>query len=161
MNVEFYKIEARKKAKEHKKFLENLRRKPPKNLDSIVENVHEEVFQEIDCMQCANCCKTTGPLFTPKDVERISKNLRMKPKDFEARFLQTDEDQDLVLQNLPCWFLGENNECTIYEFRPKACREYPHTNRKKIFQINNLMLKNTLICPAAFVWVEKMQEKLK
>ena len=161
MDLENYKIEAQKKAKEHKKFLENLKRKPPKNLDYIAEETHEEVFNEIDCLSCANCCKTTGPLFTEKDIERISKHLRLKPKDFEAKFLQMDEDEDKVLQNLPCWFLDEDNKCSIYEVRPKACREYPHTDRKKVYQINNLMVKNTLICPAAFVWVEKMQEKIK
>ena len=161
MDLEDYKIQALKKAKEHKKFLGNLKRKPPKNLDYISEETHEEVFKEIDCLSCANCCKTTGPLFTEKDIERVSKYLRLKPKDFEAKFLQTDEDEDKVLKNLPCWFLGEDNKCSIYEIRPKACREYPHTDRKKVYQINNLMLKNTIICPAAFVWVEKMQKKIK
>ena len=84
----------------------------------------------------------------------------MKPADFEAKFLKTDEDNDKVLQNLPCWFLNEDNTCSIYEVRPKACREYPHTDRKKIYQINNLTLKNTVICPAAFVFVEKMISKI-
>lgn len=161
MNLNFYKSQALKKGKEHKKFLENLKKKPPKDLDYIVQETHEEVFDEINCLDCANCCKTTGPLFIEKDIERISKHLKMKPKDFEIKFLQTDEDQDKVLKNLPCWFLAENNECSIYEVRPKACREYPHTDRKKVFQINNLMLKNTLICPAAYVWVEKIKEKIK
>ena len=160
MDLEFYKKEAQKKAKEHKKFLVRLNSKPPKNLDQITEQIHDEVFAKINCLDCANCCKTTGPLFTTKDIERISKHLRMKPKDFELKFLQTDEDQDLVLQNLPCWFLGDDNECTIYDVRPKACREYPHTDRKKVYQINDLMMKNTLICPAAYVWVEKMKEKI-
>ncbi|MFC6266797.1 YkgJ family cysteine cluster protein [Frigoriflavimonas asaccharolytica] len=160
MDLEFYKAEAQKKGKEHKKFLESLKKKPPKNLDYIVQEVHDEVFEEVNCLSCANCCKTTGPLFTKIDIERISKHLRMKPKDFEQKFLRTDEDEDQVLQNLPCWFLDEDNKCTIYDIRPKACREYPHTDRKKVFQINNLMLKNTEICPAAFVWVEKMEEKL-
>ena len=161
MDLEDYKIQAQKKAKEHKKFLENLKRKPPKNLDYLAEETHEEVFQEIDCLSCANCCKTTGPLFTEKDIERISKHLRTKPKDFEAKFLQIDEDEDKVLKKLPCWFLDDDNKCSIYEVRPKACREYPHTDRKKVYQINNLMLKNTLICPAAFVWVEKMQKRIE
>ncbi|WP_417428140.1 YkgJ family cysteine cluster protein [Halpernia sp.] len=160
MDLQFYKSEAQKKAKEQKKFLDSLKKKAPKNLDYIVQETHEEVFKEINCLDCANCCKTTGPLFTEKDIERISKHLKMKPKNFESKFLQTDEDQDKVLQNLPCWFLGEDNKCSIYEVRPKACREYPHTDRKKVFQINNLMLKNTAICPAAFVWVEKMREKI-
>ncbi|MEC5158470.1 YkgJ family cysteine cluster protein [Chryseobacterium sp. MP_3.2] len=160
MNLEFYKSQAILKQKEHKKVLESLKKKPPKNLDYLVQETHAEVFQKIDCLQCANCCKTTGPLFTEKDIERISKHLRLKPAEFEQKYLQTDEDQDKVLQNLPCWFLNSDNTCSIYEVRPKACREFPHTDRKKIYQINHLTIKNTLICPAAFEFVEKMKETI-
>ncbi len=159
MDIALNKNLALQKQKEHKKFLESLKKKPPKNLDYLAQEIHDEVFDEVDCLQCANCCKTTGPLYTEKDIERISKFLKMKPLDFEAKFLKIDEDNDKVLQNLPCFFLNSDNSCQIYEVRPKACREYPHTDRKKIYQINNLMLKNTVICPAAFLWVEKMVEK--
>ena len=161
MDLKYYQEQARLKSKEHRKFLEGLKKKPPKNLDYIVEETHEEVFQEIDCLSCANCCKTTGPLYTEKDIDRISKHLRMKPADFEAKFLRVDEDNDKVLQNLPCFFLEEDNKCAIYDVRPKACREYPHTDRKKIYQINNLTLKNTLICPAAYTFVEKIKKNLE
>lgn len=162
MDLEFYKQLAKQKHKEHKKFLESLKKKPPKNLDYAVEDLHEETFQEIDCLSCANCCKTTGPLFTEKDKERIAKHLRMKISDFEAKFLRIDEDQDWVLQSTPCFFLDENdNKCNIYDVRPKACREYPHTDRKKIYQINNLTLKNTEICPATYVFVEKLRKVLE
>ena len=161
MDLEFYKSQAIKKKKEHKKFVEVLKKKPAKNLDYTVIETHDEVFEEIDCLECANCCKTTGPLYTEKDIERIAKHLRMKSADFEKKFLRIDEDQDKVLQHLPCFFLNEDNTCSIYEVRPKACREYPHTDRKKIYQINHLMLKNTVICPAAYVFVEKMLEKVR
>ncbi len=160
MDLELYKNQAQVKSKEHRKFLDSLKKKPPRNLDYIVQETHEEVFEKTDCLQCANCCKTTGPLFTEKDIDRISKVLKMKPADFEAKFLRTDEDKDKVLQNLPCWFLLEDNTCSIYENRPKACREFPHTDRKKIYQINALTLKNTVVCPAAFEFVEKMQQKV-
>lgn len=161
MNLEFYKSQALKRQKDHKKILENLRKKPPKNLDFAVQQTHDEVFEKIDCLQCANCCKTTGPLFTEKDIDRISRHLRLKPADFEKKFLQVDEDQDKVLLNLPCYFLNADNSCSIYEVRPKACREFPHTDRKKIYQINHLTLKNTLICPAAFEFVERIQKNIE
>lgn len=160
LNLDFYKTQALQKQKEHKKFLEGLKKKPPKNLDYLVQETHEEVFEKIDCLQCANCCKTTGPLYTEKDIERISKHLRMKQADFEAKFLRIDEENDKVLQNLPCYFLNDDNTCSIYDVRPKACREYPHTDRKKIYQINNLMIQNTVICPAAFEFVESMMKNL-
>lgn len=161
LDLEHYKTQALQKQKDHKKFLDGLKKKPPKNLDYLVQETHDEVFEEIDCLQCANCCKTTGPLFTEKDIERISKHLRMKAADFEAKFLRVDEDNDKVLQNLPCWFLNDDNTCSIYEVRPKACREFPHTDRKKIYQINHLTLKNTLICPAAHTFLERLTKTLQ
>ena len=160
MDLEFYKSQALQKQKEHKKFLEGLKKKPPKNLDYTVIETHDEVFEEIDCLECANCCKTTGPLYTEKDIERIAKHLRMKSADFEKKFLRIDEDQDKVLQHLPCFFLNEDNTCSIYEVRPKACREFPHTDRNKFYQISNFTLKNVAICPAAFNIVEEMKKKL-
>ena len=161
MDLEFYKSQALQKQKEHKKFLEGLKKKPPKNLDYTVIETHDEVFEEIDCLECANCCKTTGPLYTEKDIERIAKHLRMKSADFEKKFLRIDEDQDKVLQKVPCYFLNPDNTCSIYEVRPKACREFPHTDRKKFNQITDLTLQNVAICPAAFNIVEKMKEKMQ
>jgi len=122
--------------------------------------LHDEEFRQTDCLTCANCCKTTGPLFTDKDIERISKHFKMKPQQFIDAFLCIDEDKDYVLQSVPCSFLGADNYCSIYEVRPKACREFPHTDRKKFQQISNLTLKNVAICPAAFNIVEKMRAVL-
>ena len=81
----------------------------------------------------------------------------MKPQKFIEKYLRVDEDNDFVLQEVPCTFLGLDNYCSIYEVRPKACREFPHTDRKKFQQISNLTLKNVAICPAAFNIVEEMK----
>ncbi|MBT0548788.1 YkgJ family cysteine cluster protein [Riemerella anatipestifer] len=161
MDLELNRQNAQQKHKEHKKFLEKLKKKPPKNLDYLTQEIHNEVFDEIDRLSCANCCKTTGPLFTTQDIERISKFLKLKPTQFEEKYLRIDEDNDWVLQQLPCPFLFSDNTCMIYEVRPKACREFPHTDRKKIYQINHLTIKNIEICPATFKWIEKMREKIE
>lgn len=149
---------AQEKHSENKKFFAKLKKKPPKNLDYVMEELHEAEFQKTDCLQCANCCKTTGPLFTNADVERVAKHFRLKPQKFIAQYLKVDEDNDHVLQQVPCSFLGADNYCSIYDVRPKACREFPHTNRKKFQQISNLTLKNIAICPAAFNIVEEMKK---
>jgi len=146
--------------KENRKFFQKLKKKPPKNLDNLMVELHEAEFKRTDCLQCANCCKTTGPLFTDKDIERISKHFRMKPQAFIDAYLHIDEDNDYVLQSVPCTFLGADNYCSIYEVRPKACREYPHTDRKKFHQISNLTIKNVAICPAAFNIVEEMKRRI-
>jgi len=152
---------AKDKHNENKKFFAKLRKRPPKHLDLQMQELHEEEFKRTDCLTCANCCKTTGPLFTNKDIERISKHFRQKPAQFIDKYLRVDEDNDHVLQQVPCAFLGDDNYCTIYEVRPKACREYPHTDRKDFHKISNITLKNTAICPAAFNIVEEMKRRIK
>ena len=153
-------IKAKEKHTENKKFFVKLKKKPPKNLDFVMQELHEDEFQRTDCLTCANCCKTTGPLFTNNDVARISKHFRMKPQRFIEQYLRIDEDNDYVLKHVPCTFLGADNYCSIYDVRPKACREFPHTDRKKFQQISNLTLKNVAICPAAYNIVEAMKKKL-
>ena len=152
---------AQEKHNENKKFFGKLRKKPPKDLDYIMQDLHEAEFKKTDCLNCANCCKTTGPLFTNADIERIAKHFRMKPQKFIDQFLKIDEENDYVLQSVPCTFLGADNYCSIYEVRPKACREFPHTDRKKFQQISNLTLKNVAICPAAYNIVEEMKKIIK
>ncbi len=152
---------AKDKHKENKKFFAKLRKKPPKQLDSLMQEIHEEEFSRTDCLSCANCCKTTGPLFTGKDIERIAKHFKMKSGKFAEEYLRVDEDGDHVLKQVPCTFLGADNYCSIYEVRPKACREYPHTDRKDFHKISNLTIKNTAICPAAYNIVEEMKKRIK
>ncbi|MEM9141372.1 MAG: YkgJ family cysteine cluster protein [Bacteroidota bacterium] len=151
---------AKEKSTENKKFFARLKKRPPKSLDYVMQELHEAEFERTDCLQCGNCCRTTGPLFTDPDITRISKHLRLRPQQFIASYLRVDEDNDYVLQRLPCPFLGTDNFCAIYSVRPKACREFPHTDRKKFHQISHLTLKNVAICPAAYSIVEEMKKRI-
>lgn len=152
---------AKEQRKNHEAFFKKLKKKPPKNIDYIMQELHDDEFEATDCLKCANCCKTTGPLFTEKDIVRIAKFLKMKPIDFITHYLRIDEENDYVLQSVPCTFLGHDNYCSIYDVRPKACREFPHTNRQKFQQISKLTLENVKICPAAFNIVEAMRKSIK
>lgn len=119
-------------------------------MDTIVQQLHEDVSAEIDCLSCANCCRTLGPAIYDKDVERMAKALRIKPAEVVSKYLKMDEDGDYVFRSMPCPFLLSDNYCSIYEARPKACREYPHTDRKRFEQIYKLTVKNSATCPIAY-----------
>jgi len=127
-----------------------------RNLDDIFHSEHDSVFKKMDCLTCANCCKTTSPIFRDTDIRRISKFLKLKESQFINNFLKIDEDQDYVLKSSPCSFLGDDNYCNIYVVRPLACREYPHTDRKNMFQILDLTAQNSKICPAVSRIVQKI-----
>jgi Fe-S-cluster containining protein len=152
------KYKATKLKTENKKFLDQLKKRTPKDLDHQFEQLHDVAFDKIDCLTCANCCKTTGPLFRQKDIERLSSHLKMRPANFVETYLHIDEDDDYVLNTLPCPFLGSDNYCSVYEYRPNACREYPHTNQRKMHTRFTETLNNTTVCPAVFEIVEKLKQ---
>jgi len=160
MNLDSFHSNSKLKRKENKKFFRDLKRINSKKLDQTIHSLHQNEFECTDCLKCANCCTTTGPLFTDKDISRIAKHLRIKPSEFTEKYLRVDEDDDFVLQNLPCIFLNKDNFCGIYEVRPKACKEFPHTDRKKQSQLLSITEKNISVCPAVYDIVEKMKDKL-
>ncbi len=157
MDLDKFRNTSRQQSSENKKFLIRLKKSDPRNVDNLFHATHDEVFSKTDCLDCANCCKTTSPIFYQTDVDRVAKALRMKPGAFIEKYLRTDEDHDMVLKQAPCPFLQPDNRCAVYNDRPRACREYPHTNRKKMVQILDLTYKNTLVCPAVLEIVSKIK----
>ncbi|MBS5796842.1 MAG: YkgJ family cysteine cluster protein [Dysgonomonas mossii] len=128
-------------------------------MDTIVQQLHDEVSEKIDCLTCANCCRSLGPAIYDKDIERMAKALRIKPSEVVSSYLRIDEDGDYVFKSMPCPFLMNDNYCSIYESRPKACREYPHTDRKNFEQIYKLTVKNASTCPIAYEVLCKLMDK--
>jgi Fe-S-cluster containining protein len=139
-------------------FFERVKKKKPRDLDSKIHDLHQKTFKKIDCLDCANCCSTTSPIFRDVDIKRLSKHLKMKESQFVSAYLKMDEESDYVLRQSPCAFLGNDNKCSVYEHRPLACREYPHTDRKNMIQILGITEKNTLICPAVSTIIEELKK---
>jgi len=127
------------------KAVNNLKTKPEQ-----AQKIHEEVFNEIDCLQCANCCKSIPPIVSRRDIKRIAAHLNMKPKAFEEKYTRLDEDGDRVINASPCPFLQEDNACRIYDERPHACRAYPHTGNFEFRENISLHKRNVKYCPALF-----------
>lgn len=154
-------IELRKlvfqQGKAMKATLKRLKQRPPRDLDEQFDKLHEQAFQKIDCLNCGNCCKTTTPMLFEKDIERLSSRLKMKPGDFTTEYLLLDTDGLFCFKQTPCPFLGDDNACRVYEDRPKACRDYPHTNHRKMHTHLAIAQHNIEICPAVFAIVEQLQ----
>ena len=159
MDINSLPEKAKKVEKETKAFFKSIKKSRMRELDDVVHALHEEVFEETDCLECGNCCRSLGPRITDKDIERIAQSFRMKPHEVVHTYLRVDEDNDYVFKSMPCPFLAADNYCFIYEDRPKACREYPHTDRKKFFQIHSLTIRNTKTCPAVFQILERLKNE--
>lgn len=132
--------------------------KRKKQLKSMADELDQEVFSELDCLDCANCCTSIPPIVNRVDAARIAKVLGMKTKAFMNEYLLQDEDGDWVMNTSPCPFLGADNKCDIYEDRPKACRQFPHTDGESFIANLNLHLQNVRYCPAVFHILQRMEK---
>ena len=158
--IEDWKQKKENSLKHNKKFIRKLSQHKGKRLDRFAEELHEEAFSKISCLDCANCCSSIPPIVNKTDANRMAKHLGMKVAEFENQYLVVDEDGDTVINQSPCPFLQENNECLIYEARPRACREYPHTDAQQFSKRMHLHATNATYCPAVFYILEEMKKRV-
>lgn len=152
------KKKASEKQKENAAFLQKHGKKIP---TKALYRAHDEAFAQIDCLECANCCKSLGPRFRTPDLGRIAKKLRMRESDFIETYLRVDEDGDYVAKTLPCPFLGPDNYCHIYDDRPGDCRKYPYTDSDVFFKRPKTTLANAAYCPAVYTALEILKKAEK
>lgn len=155
----------RQKVRYHKKglksFLSKLLREQPRGLDKLAAVTEIEVWNEIDCLSCANCCKTMSPTFTKADIKRISKHFMQTPEAFTTQYLRKDKTGDMMNKVEPCQFLNLNdNKCSIYEIRPLDCAGFPHLSKKRMIDYVHVHKQNIEYCPATYKLVEKMRASM-
>ena len=159
VNLRSFKQKVRHNGKQLKSFLSKLEKKTPKGLDQLTKKVSPEVWKEVDCLSCANCCKTMSPTFTPTDIKRIANHFEMTPAAFKEKWLVYDKkDNDWLNKLQPCQFLNmKTNMCSIYDIRPADCSGFPHLTKRKMTEYMHVHKKKVELCPATYKKVEKMQ----
>lgn len=143
--------------KENDIYLRGLRNHKEEHIFTEIKKIHQEVFTKIDCIECANCCKTIPALVTNSDIKRIVSVLNISAKQFLRKYVLEDINGEMTLNGVPCRFLNEDNTCSIYEVRPEACRRFPHTDEKEYPRRTSLNLANTLVCPAAVQVLQQLK----
>ena len=146
-----------RKSKDAQKPFKNFLQRADKNkVLRKLPDLHEEAFEKIDCLSCANCCKNYSPRFKTPDIKRISKVLGMKEGLFIETYLTLDADGDYVVRTAPCPFLGADNACSIYEDRPSDCERFPYTDEDVILKRIPLTLKNSSFCPIVYFVLSRL-----
>ena len=135
-----------------------LKRRDRAPVERLFAEAGEAAFETIDCLSCGRCCRELGPRLTQADIGRLARRERMKPSVFVEMRLRIDEDGDAVFSALPCPFLGSDGYCSVYEERPKACRDYPHFagSRKDALALH---MENLSFCPAVVLAAESIIEE--
>ena len=150
-----------KKSADHQKQYKNFLGKADKNkVLKQLPTLHQEAFNKIDCLQCANCCKNYSPRFKTPDIKRISRHLKMKEGEFIETYLRLDEEGDYVVKSTPCPFLGPDNYCSIYAERPSDCHRFPYTDEDVIIKRPSLTQKNSTFCPIVYYVLEKLMDSI-
>lgn len=144
--------------KKKQSWLPKLKQHRGKHFDRWVNELDQTVFTDIDCLDCANCCTSIPPIVTVKDAERMAKYLKLSNADFFERYLIKDEDGDVVINQSPCPFLQKDNKCAVYDDRPKACRQYPHTGTGDFSKNLALHFQNSVYCPAVFHILKRIEK---
>lgn len=139
-----------------KKYKQFLNRADKNKILKKLPDLNDQAFSQIDCLQCANCCKNYSPRFKTTDIKRISKRLKMKESSFIDTYLTLDSDGDYVAKQTPCPFLGQDNYCSIYEDRPSDCARFPYTCEDVFLKRPHITLKNSTFCPIVHFVLEKL-----
>jgi Fe-S-cluster containining protein len=162
INIKTYQRRASRKKKELTKFLKQVGKSTTKGILKLTAAAGKDAWQDVSCLDCANCCKRMTPTYTRKDVNRIAKHFKMTYQQFYDKWLTVDDNKDIINQSLPCQFLGRDNKCSIYAIRPDDCAGFPHFDRKDFrYQAKEkTYTANLALCPATLVFVEKLQEKI-
>ncbi len=162
MDLKKFAKKAQKKKKPLIGFLKKLDKVVPEDFQTLVAEVDKKVWDDVDCLACANCCKTMTPTYTRKDIKRIATHFGMTPKEFKAKWLYQEEgSKDWMNTSTPCQFLGKDNKCSIYEIRPDDCAEFPHHNKKPFDDYNDTFIQNVHRCPATFKLVDGLKKRVE
>jgi len=124
-------------------------------LDRTVHRITDDVWSQIDCTKCANCCKVLETVVTEEDCARLAKRLGMTAEEFEREYVREElsDDGERMLKSMPCVFLGDDNRCTVYEDRPECCRDYPFLYKDDFTFRTVGMISRLDNCPIVFnVW---------
>jgi Fe-S-cluster containining protein len=157
------KLLGEKKREENLRFRKHMKSRD--HSDRILRRIAEGIEDQIDCLQCANCCRVATARLTERDVERLARHLRIKPARFLADYTMQSDEEGLILRRddqTGCVFLN-GNECTVYEARPESCQKFPHVVRgtgsiaSRMWQF----VDRACYCPIVYNSLEAFKDELK
>jgi Fe-S-cluster containining protein len=164
MTLEYENLEKLAEAKEDenwafRRFLKMQNRMSGRRLDQLVHEITDRVWKTIDCTACGRCCRCVRPCFSQKDQKILSSKLNISDQDFRNQYLvqeQTDDGMKWILKKTPCPFLA-GNACSVYENRPRECREYPYLHKPEFTHRLIGMLERIPVCPIVFQVMEELK----
>jgi uncharacterized protein len=125
--------------------------------------IAQEIEDQIDCPECANCCRVATAKVTERDAAKLAKFLGLKIEAFVEQYTRLDDVDGRVLNHSPetgCVFL-DGNECTVYDARPNACELFPHTVKGEGSRASRMWqyIDRACYCPIVYNTMEAWKEE--
>ena len=152
-----------KKRPENERFRRHMKSRD--HSDRILRRIAEEIQEQIDCTQCANCCRVATAQLSERDIERLARYLRIPPAKFIADYTTESSEEGRILRrndSTGCVFLS-GNECTVYEARPDTCQRFPHLVRGNGSIASRMwqFIDRACYCPIVYNALEAFKIELK
>ena len=131
--------------------------------------IAQDVEEQIDCRQCAECCRVTEVQLAERDVAKLSRFLGISEREFIEKHTALDDDVAAILRRVKtaderqaCEFL-QGNECTVYEGRPANCERFPHLLRGAGSLESRMwdFVDRATYCPIVYNWLEAVKALTK
>jgi len=125
-----------------------------------LRRIAERVAGQIDCRDCANCCRETLVEVTTEDLDAIAGYIGAPRCDIVPLYT-TDAGQALKQTAEGCVFL-EGNLCSIYATRPRACREFPWllTASASLGSRLTSIFRRAALCPIVYNTLEEFKKRM-
>jgi hypothetical protein len=133
---------------------------PPEEIDAVVHRLYREIFAQIECSTCLNCCKQLSPCLDVDELGMLAGAMGMAAPEFIAAYLvKDDESHGFVVKGRPCPFLTAAG-CSLGVHRPRDCASYPHLDEEGFVFRLMTVLANCAICPIVFNVYEALKAAL-
>jgi uncharacterized protein len=155
-------LQGEKKRPENEKFRRFL--KTHSHSDKELRHIAEEIEAQIDCTQCANCCKLATVTVAERDAERLAKYLRVSLAKFLAEYTEVSPEEGRILRRTAAGcVLLDGNLCSVYEARPETCQRFPHLVRGQGSLASRMwqFIDRATYCPIVFNSLEAFKDALK
>ena len=87
------------KREENERFRKHLKRH--NFVERRFRQIALEAEEAIDCQACANCCREATVRITERDIDRLSKFLRVKRARFVEDYCEESAEEGLILKRTP------------------------------------------------------------
>lgn len=159
-DLKFIRKESQDKFDENQYFFNFLKKFAGEIISPHIKDISAKVSSQINCMHCANCCKSLNPSLIEKNFQDFTKVLNEEEmSDLQDHLYYDKANQRWIVKTSPCPLL-KDNLCKVYEYRPHSCSEYPHIDPAE-FKFKKLsVINNYGICPIVYNTVEQLKQRL-